>query len=261
MQDELLIKKVQKLLALATSSNENEANVAAQKAQELIVKYNIDMQQLDSKDFEYQWHELTDEPYLRMHQKFICPLLNQYFFVRAVLKPYPVGGRTQGGNRKFRTKVEIAGTATNVIIADYIFNYLSEVYQRLWLVYKKEKGLDEKSRQAYYHGLTLGLQTKLEETRKQSEEYKAQEMMNAKKETVGDSNWDENKEHAEAMALVVVKKDMQLDKFIGKTRTHKSQGFTKDDQAVADGVSEGKKINVSRPVDHKASGPTLKIGK
>lgn len=45
-----VIKKVQKLLALAQSDNENEARLALQKAQELQAKYNIVFDQLDIED-------------------------------------------------------------------------------------------------------------------------------------------------------------------------------------------------------------------
>ena len=45
-----VIKKVQKLLALAQSDNENEARLALQKAQELQAKYNIVFDQLDVED-------------------------------------------------------------------------------------------------------------------------------------------------------------------------------------------------------------------
>jgi len=76
MHDENIIKKVQKLLALATSDNENESQVAAQKAQELIAKYNIDQQLLNSK-LEYQWEVLIEEPYFKLHQKFIWPILKE----------------------------------------------------------------------------------------------------------------------------------------------------------------------------------------
>lgn len=41
-----IAEKIQKLMALAESSNENEAAVAAAKAQELLAKYNLDLAQV-----------------------------------------------------------------------------------------------------------------------------------------------------------------------------------------------------------------------
>lgn len=254
--DDNLLKKIQKLLALATSSNENESSVAAQKAQELIVKYNIDMQQVQDQAFEYQWHVLADEPYLRMHQKFILPILKDFFFVKTLLSPKWTGKYTKVGARIFKTELQILGTPTNVIIADYIFQYLSETYQRLWLDYKRENGLDEKARQAYYYGLTQGLRGKLELVRKQSETAKAEEMIRRSNE--------EGKPLtiADATALTVIKKDLALeDEFKKlKTTTHKTSGWNNHGEAESAGREHGKNINISRPVDHKSEGRVLGIG-
>lgn len=46
MVDKLLITKIKKLLALATSSNENEATIAAEKASLLLAQYNLSLADL-----------------------------------------------------------------------------------------------------------------------------------------------------------------------------------------------------------------------
>lgn len=248
--DEEILKKIQKLLALATSDNENESSVAAQKAQELIVKYNIDMQQVHNAQFEYRWHEIATEPYLRMHQKFILPILKDFFFVKALLCPQFAGTYTITGARQFKTVVKILGTQTNVIIANYIFDYLSETYQRLWLDYKRENNLSEKARQAYYNGLTKGLREKLTAVRETSQNSKAEEMVR-----------NTNLSLEDATALTIIKNDLALeDEFKKiKSKTHQSAGFSKDGEAEAAGMEHGKKISLSRPVDHKSEGKVLGV--
>ena len=58
---EEIIAKIQKLLNLAdNNSNENEAIAAALKAQEMMAKYHIELDQLDSKK---ESHEITQEIY------------------------------------------------------------------------------------------------------------------------------------------------------------------------------------------------------
>lgn len=53
MEDnEVILSRIQKLLALTTSSNENEAAVAASKAQELLLKYNLSMTQVEGYNAE-----------------------------------------------------------------------------------------------------------------------------------------------------------------------------------------------------------------
>ena len=48
MVDSGIIKKIQKLLALASSSNENEAQAAMMKAQEMLAKYKLTMRDVQS---------------------------------------------------------------------------------------------------------------------------------------------------------------------------------------------------------------------
>lgn len=50
MVDEKILSRVQKLLALATSSNENEAQAAMLKAQELMMKHGLEMTDLESSE-------------------------------------------------------------------------------------------------------------------------------------------------------------------------------------------------------------------
>src|SRR5690242_8255836 len=44
---EKIISKIHKLLALATSDNVNEAEIAAAKAQDLLIEYNVEQSELD----------------------------------------------------------------------------------------------------------------------------------------------------------------------------------------------------------------------
>lgn len=248
--DENLIEKVKKLMALATSPNEHEASVAAQKAQELIAKYNIDQQLLNSR-LEYQWQVLVEEPYLRLHQKFIWPILREYFFVKTLLEYVPTGEYTAAGQRKTKVKLKILGTPTNVIIADYVFNYLAETYQNLFLEHKRTNKLGERARQPFYHGLSEGVKYKLEEARKAAEESMANKVMSERSIS-----------HTEAMALVVIKKDLALEAEFNKIKTtkYKSSGWCSDEGATAAGFEAGKNINLSRPIDHKNDAPVLSIG-
>lgn len=51
-----IVIRIKKLLALAKSTNENEAAVAAAKAQELLLKYNIEIAQVDGVDLSKKEH-------------------------------------------------------------------------------------------------------------------------------------------------------------------------------------------------------------
>lgn len=249
--DKSLIEKVQKLMSLATSPNQHEAEIAARKAQELIAKYNIDMQLLNSKQ-EYQWQVLMEEPYFRVHQKFVWPILREYYFVETLLSYVPTGERTAAGQQKTKVQLKIMGTATNVIIADYVFGLLCEVFQKLFLDFKRANNLDEKSRQPYYQGLSEGIKHNLDLARSQ-----AQKDMAAKVQI------ERNLSIADATALTVVKRDPVLRAAFeasGKYKSHKSAGWNGDEDARQAGFNEGKNINLSRPIDHRGDAPILGIG-
>jgi hypothetical protein len=50
-----IIEKIQKLLALATSDNENEAQMAAKRAQELLLKYNLKLTDVELEEGEEKY--------------------------------------------------------------------------------------------------------------------------------------------------------------------------------------------------------------
>lgn len=57
---EKILNKIKNLLDLANNPNENEAIAAALKAQELMAKYNIELDQLDDKK---ETREIVEEIY------------------------------------------------------------------------------------------------------------------------------------------------------------------------------------------------------
>jgi hypothetical protein len=58
---ESLVIKIKKLMALSKSSNENEAALAAAKAQELLVKYNIEMSQVENVKLDREETRLVND--------------------------------------------------------------------------------------------------------------------------------------------------------------------------------------------------------
>lgn len=85
MNHEELIKKIQKLLALATSPNENEAKLAATKAQELLTLHNLNMQQVEGAVFDYEELEVGERrKRAPMEHRFVAAILDRFFFVEVI---------------------------------------------------------------------------------------------------------------------------------------------------------------------------------
>lgn len=220
-----LIQKIQKLLALASSSNENEAETAARMAQELLVKHNLDLQQVQKTDFDYTEQTASEEPYVRWHQPYIHRILQAYFFVKVIYFNKPVG-MTIDGRIKNKKEIRFFGTKTNVQIAMYINDFLSRTFQELWLKYKKETGCSEKSRKSYYRGLQAGLSMKIELTREKV---------------------------IKERGLILID-DPKL-----KERTENLHNYTNSHQPIrnivaeADGIKHGEKIQISKTITSESS--------
>lgn len=143
-----VLRKVQKLMALSHSANSNEAELAMIKAQELLLKHNMDASYLESLD--------EDKVLLKrvMKQKkedgkmrAIARIL-ETFFVSIVY-------RKAAGF----VCLEILGDPVNVEIAEYVAGYLSSELDMLW----KHSGLKGMiAKNSFFHGIAKGYCTKID---------------------------------------------------------------------------------------------------
>lgn len=162
-----IIDKIKKLLSLATSSNENEANAAAERAQQMLAKYNLSMQQVDAHS-EYIHDEVvieTNRAYVE--DKYINAILDQHFFVQVLQ------ARIYDRIRKKRIlRYEIYGTEHNVEIATYVREFLVRVFNDLWRDYLNdpETPRNRPSKNSFYFGLYTGLDEKLKASRHRAED-------------------------------------------------------------------------------------------
>lgn len=225
-----IVKKIQKLLTLANSDNENEAKLATQKANELLLKYNLKMQQVKDTQFEYQEKSvketgLTVKPYQHM----ISSLLTEFFFVQIVIGQV-FSGYSSGDHgvprARYKKTLKLVGTKENCEIATYIFDYLNTAYPNLWKdQYERNASLDRTHAHSYYKGLTAGIRSMLTETKWKVEE---------------------------EMGLVVVG-DPGLDKFVEDITSGKSYGQSSKSEIDPDvyrkGLQDGKEIQLRKPIE------------
>ncbi len=157
--------KVEKLLALSQSSNEHEAALAMQKANDLIEKYHI--QELGF-DQEYRYgFGIIDRKRKRIesYQRRICTILHDFFFVRVVLSSLydPLCNDT------YKT-IELLGTKENVAIAEYCYHFLENRLASLWSLNRKRfKGTTRTEKNSYYLGLLRGFYQKLQEQKRRKQ--------------------------------------------------------------------------------------------
>lgn len=234
MIDNKVIEKIQKLLSLANSDNEHEAKNATTRANELLLKYNLSLQQIEDHQSEYVIETLngSDGLQLKTHQSYITDLLGEFFFVRIHVSNTFFGqssgrySRRHGPRTQYKKVLQLVGTKENVQIATYIFQYLNEVYPKLWKdYYDRDSSIQQSHKKSYYAGLTLGIGRMLEATK-----WKVEEEMG-----------------------LVLYDDPALKKFsddITKGNTHKGTSRDNiDGEVFRDGVKQGEQIKLAKPIE------------
>lgn len=226
-----LIEKIQKLLSLANSSNEHEAKLAASRASELLLKYNLSIQEVEKHDGSYTDQVIAEgKSRLSYHQNLILDIVNAYFFTRSIIR----SRRTLSGMNKI---VILIGLPENCKIAAYIYDYLMQIYPKLWKEYKRSLNpnyRDSRARRSYYLGLTTGIGRVLEESR-----FRVQEQT----------------------GLVLVK-DSKLDEVTTArcNGTYKAPENKQIDTSIyRDGIEDGKNVKLRKPIetDRQDSGRLL----
>lgn len=117
---EKIIDRIRKLMALATSSNEHESAAAAGKAQELMLKHNLSAAVLEEKQSD-NVREFIDE---KNGSTWRASLLNGIalgLMCRIVV--HPVSGKTK--------RYAVLGRPQNVEVVQYMYEYLTKELERL----------------------------------------------------------------------------------------------------------------------------------
>jgi hypothetical protein len=155
------LDRIRKLLALAASSNQHEAEIAMRRAHELMLRHNIEHVAYDSG---YEVRHLGD-PLKRGNrvETEVMLLLDDYFFVKVIRVPIyvPTAGKT--GN-----VYEIAGTRANVEMAEHVYHFMLSTAERLWLANRNDARVrNGRDRLAYQAGVVRGFRDKLGAERKE----------------------------------------------------------------------------------------------
>lgn len=154
-----LVARIHKLLALAQSPNQHEAETAATTARRLMFKFNIDIER-EAKPGErrYSYRHLG-KPTGRVleHERRLAHILTRYFFVEGLWVPVyrPLEG-------KRGSVFEVCGLPHNLEMAEYVHQFLLSTAERLWKEYRHtSKRRSNRDRQSYITGVMRGFEEKL----------------------------------------------------------------------------------------------------
>lgn len=223
-EEDRILRRITRLLALAESPNTHEAEAAMAAARRLMLTYNLDHV---NRPTGYVFRQLgTPTARQDAHERHLGGLLMAHFFVRGIwVKGYDVFTGKSG------TVLEISGTPSNVEIATYVHGFLLETGERLWRQHRIAHQISgDRDRRRFLVGVMLGFDNRLvSETRTSAE-----------------------------LGLVWVG-DRALDAFY--ERRHPRRTSRRASQTVADssfhaGVNAGRQIVLHKPIhDSGGSGP------
>jgi hypothetical protein len=165
------VDRIRKLLALAQSPNQHEAEAAATAARRLMLKFNLEVEAAKgpaaAERRRYGFRHLG-QPSGRIleHDRRLASILTKYFFVQSLWIPVyrPLEG-------KRGSVLEICGLEANLLMAEHVHAFLSATAARLWSDYARSSGRSSnRDRQAFLAGVMRGFDAKLEAQSRQFQE-------------------------------------------------------------------------------------------
>jgi len=232
--DDRILLRIRKLMALSESRNRHEAEAAMIKAYELMARYNIDLIEQDTaREFVSIF---VDRPALRHTRDayFLSSLLVDFYFVQGIWVSAWVADREKMGR-----VLEITGTPENVVSAEYVYDFVINHINVQWSRYNKNKQLTLHRKTDFATGIIEGIRSRLE-TRQ-----------------AGVTADNDAKE-------IVKIEDPRLRDHIKyrypHTRTYQSAISNQDEGVLADGRKIGRKMVISRGIAEKAGNQQKLIG-
>jgi len=226
-----ILARVQKLLALAESGNRHEAEAAMAKAHLLLRKYNLDL--IRNRIPQEYGSIFLGPPALRHFREayHLAALIQDYYFVQGIWVSAYVLSRGKMGK-----VLEISGTLSNLDIAAYVHDYINHYINRHWNRYNRHRRLNRYRKTDYAIGVIEGFREKMAAGRQ------------------------EQKPDTGKRSLVRTE-DSQLIRYMQFrypcTRTFRRQAARQDDGVIGSGMDAGRRLVISKGITATGEGGRL----
>lgn len=219
--DRILIR-IRKLMALSESRNKHEAEAAMIKAHELMARYNFDLISRDkSRNFVSVF---VGRPALRHTRDTysLSSLLIDFYFVQGIWVSAWVANREKMGR-----VLEITGTPENIVTAEYVYDFVKSHINAQWSRYNKERKLTLHRKTDFATGIIVGFRSRLESRR------------------AADPG---NRESGQIVKIQDPRLVTHIKYRYPHTRTYHSVVSNQDEQILEDGRKIGRKMVISRGI-------------
>lgn len=156
-----VLERIARLLALAESSNVNEAQAAMNAAQRLMLKYNLESAATQAPRAYGFRHLGKPTGRVSESERLLGAILGKHFFVEVIWVPVyrPLEG-------KRGSVLEVCGSQANLDMAAYVHAFLTHSADHLWREHQKAKRIrSNRDRRTYLAGVMAGFMEKLEQQR------------------------------------------------------------------------------------------------
>jgi hypothetical protein len=151
-----VLDRITKLLALAESPNQHEAEAAMAAAQRLLFKHNVELLEARAQRGYSFRHVGTAKGRIYEPDRLLASILTTYFFVEGIwISVYRPAEKLRG------SVLEICGTLENLEIAEYVHGFLNETSERLWKEHTRLHDLPGRERRTFLAGVMSGVSDRL----------------------------------------------------------------------------------------------------
>ena len=225
-EDKIMLR-VKKLMALAQSQNQHEAEAAMAKAHEFIAKYNVEL--LARHENRHFVSVFVGRPALRHFREdyHLSGLLQDFYFVYGIWVPAYVMEKGKMGR-----VLEISGTVQNARIASYVYDFVRHFIDSQWYEYNKDKGLNRYRKTDFAVGIIEGFRSKLKLQTEKKKKIKSK------------------------LALIKIQ-DPLLQEHIDYKYPHTAsvggKALRKDKNVLKDGINVGKELIIFKGISDKGT--------
>jgi len=226
--DSVILDRIQKLFQLADptrGATEHEIKTALEKAEMLMTRYNIDRSRISiSGESENRTPSFTRTSIpiasrLSTKVKSLFSLLQAATAIRVIIDKsgaFPIA--------------QLIGSKTDLLYAEFLYSYLSDVFDSLWLQHRQASNSHQNS---YFHGLHDGIRLAIQQGKKKIEDELKSEERNSYEIVLRDEE--------KALQRFILKE-------IGRTQNTRSRSSIRDRHSYHSGHHDGQNVQLHRPL-------------